>query len=318
MPEYPDIEPFDHGWLDVGDGNLLYWETCGNPHGKPAVVLHGGPGSGCTAWHRRMFDPRAYMVVLFDQRACGRSRPHASSPDTDLETNTTWSLVADIERLRRHLHVDAWLVWGGSWGCTLALAYAETHPDRVTELILWGVTTTRRSELAWLYGGLAPLFPEQFERFRAAVTGSGRGGDLIGAYRELLGDPDPVVRDRAALEWCTWESATMLPPSRTGLAQRFRDPRYRMAFARIVTHYFAHAAWLEEGVLLREAGRLVGVPGVMVQGRLDLGAPLVTAWELSRVWPAELIVVDDEGHAPDTPGMVHELIRASDRFAAGG
>lgn len=260
--EYPEIDPYDHGMLEVGDGNRVYWETCGNPRGRPVVVLHGGPGSGCTPWHRRMFDPAAYRIVLLDQRGCGRSTPHAGAFDTGLAANTTAHLLADLELLREHLAVDRWVVWGGSWGCTLALAHAEAHPDRVTALILWGIATTRRTELDWLCaGGMAPLFPAQWARFRAGVPAADRDGDLIAAYARLLADPDTHVRERAALEWCRWESASLLPPRPSGLAGRFEDPTFRMAFARIVTHYFANAAWLEDGQLLRDAGRLADIPG---------------------------------------------------------
>lgn len=195
--------------MAVGDGNLVYWETCGSPGGKPAVVLHGGPGSGCTEWHRRLFDPTIYRLVLFDQRGCGRSTPHASAPDIDLTTNNTWSLVADVERLRQHLGIERWLVLGGSWGSTLALAYAETHPDRVTEMILFGVTTGRHREFDWTFrGGMAVLFPEQWDRLLAALPAAERDVDIVEAYHRLLRDPDPAVRQRAALAWCTWESAT--------------------------------------------------------------------------------------------------------------
>ncbi|HEV2359006.1 MAG TPA: prolyl aminopeptidase [bacterium] len=314
---YPDLEPYNSGTLDVGDGNRIYWEACGNPSGKAAVVLHGGPGSGSTAWHRRLFDPHAYRVVLFDQRGCGRSRPHAGAPDTDLATNTTWSLVADIERLRRSLDVDRWLVLGGSWGSTLALAYAERHPDRVTEAVLFGVTTGQHKEFDWWFrGGAKVLFPAQWERLRAAVPAG--DGDIVQAYHRLLHDPDPQVRRRAAVAWCEWESATLAWPPAPRLAPRFTDPDVAMAFARLVTHYVSHNAWLEDGALLRGAGALAGIPGVMVQGRLDLGAPIAWAWDLKRVWPrAELVVVDDAGHAGDHPGITQELVRATDRFAAG-
>jgi proline iminopeptidase len=318
--EYPEIEPFDRGLLEVGDGQAIYWETAGNPDGKPAVILHGGPGSGCMDWHRRMFDPAAYLTVVLDQRGCGRSRPHAGDPRTDLSTNTTRHLVSDLERLREHLGIGRWLVWGGSWGCTLALAYAERHPERVTELILWGVTTTRRSELDWLYAGVGALLPEQWSRFRLA-SGSPdaeRAAGLVAAYHRLVEDRDPTVREEAALAWCRWESAVLSPANGdpAHLAPRFRDPMYRMAFVRIVTHYFAHGAWLDDGALLRDAGRLAGIPGVMVHGRFDIGAPLTTAWELDRAWPdAELVVVENEGHSPRTAGIVDALIRAGDRFA---
>ncbi len=315
---YPEIKPYEHGMLEVGDGNLVYWETCGNPRGKPAVVLHGGPGSGCAAWHRRLFDPTVYRVVLFDQRGCGRSTPHASEPDTDLASNNTSNLIADIELLRQRLDVERWLVFGGSWGSTLVVAYAERYPARVTEMILFGVTTGRRKEFDWLFrGGVAVFFPEQWERLRTAVPLAERDGDLVEAYYRLLQDPDPAVRRRAALEWCMWESATPAWPPTRGLARRFTDPAFALAFARLVTHYVRHDAWIEDGSLLRDAAVLVDIPGILVNGRFDFQAPIANAWELKRAWPrAELVIVDDAGHSPDTPGFTQELIRATDHFAA--
>ncbi|HEY5751789.1 MAG TPA: prolyl aminopeptidase [Chthoniobacterales bacterium] len=268
---YPKIEPYDHGMLDVGDGNFLYWETCGNPNGKPAVVLHGGPGSGCSTEVRRFFDPIAYQIVLFDQRGCGRSTPHASDPRTDLSVNTTEHVIADIECLRQHLGIHRWMVFGGSWGSTLGLAYAERHRQRVTEIVLVGVTTTRRSEIDWLYRGVAPLFPAQWARFRAGAPVAERDGDLVEAYYRLLQDPEPVVRTKAAKDWCEWESALVSVNPDAEPEPRRLLPEFQMAYARIVTHYFRHNAWLEEGILLRNAGALTGIPGVMVQGRLDLG-----------------------------------------------
>ena len=315
---YPEIEPDQHGVLRVGDGNLVYWETCGDPRGKPAVVVHGGPGSGCTAWHRRLFDPTAYRIVLFDQRNCGRSTPHASDPDIDLTSNTTQNLIADMEHLRQHLDLDRWLVLGGSWGSTLALAYAETHPDRVTEMILWGVTTGRRVEADWLFrGGVAVLFPEQWERLRAGVPQAERDGDIVEAYSRLLHDSEPEVRRRAALEWCAWESATPDWPPTSGLAKRYTDPDFALGFARLVTHYIRHDLFLEDGILLRNAHVLADIHGILVNGRFDLQAPIANAWELNRAWPrAELAIVDDAGHAGDEPGLTEELIRATDRFAS--
>ena len=314
---YPAIEPFDHGMLDVGDGQRIYWEACGNPGGKPAVVIHGGPGSGCTPWHRRLFDPSAYRIVLFDQRGCGRSTPHASEPEIDLANNTTQQLVADIEQLREHLEVDRWLVWGGSWGSTLALAYAETHPDRASEMILWGVTTGRRVEDDWWFrGGVAPLFPAQWEALRAGLPAHDREPDVVAAYSRMLHDRDPEVRRRAALAWCTWESATLEWPPTARLDARYTDPDFALAFARLVTHYVGHDLFLEDGVLLRDAGLLADIPGVLVQGRFDLMAPIAGAWALSRVWPrAQLVVVEEAGHGADEPGLTQELIRASDRAA---
>jgi proline iminopeptidase len=313
---YPEIEPYDEGMLDVGAGDRLHWEVCGNPDGRPAVVLHGGPGSGCAPWFRRFFEPGAYRVVLFDQRNCGRSTPHASDAETGLEANTTANLVADIELLRRHVGVDRWLVFGGSWGSTLALAYAEAHPERVTALVLFGVTTGRHGEFDWLFrGGVARFFPEQWEQLRSVVPDAASDGEVVEAYSRLLEDPDPTVRRRAADAWCLWESATPEWPPRTGLAERFEDPDYALAFARIVTHYVRHNAWLEDGILLRNASALAGIPGVLVNGRFDFQSPIANAYELRRVWPdAELVIVDDAGHGGH-PALHRELARATDRFA---
>ena len=316
---YPEIEPFEHGMLEVGDGHSIYWEACGNPDGKPAVVLHGGPGSGRSTRMRRLFDPDAYRVILFDQRGCGRSTPHASEPDADLSTNTTWHLVADIERLREHLGLGRWLVFGGSWGSELALAYAERHPDRATELVLWGVPTAGRADFDWLFrGGLGRFLPEQWERLLDALPETDREGDPVEAFHRLLFDDDAEVRRRAALAWCTWESASPDWPPTEGLDSRFEDPAFALAFARLVTHYARHDAWLEDGQLLRDAGSLVSIPGAIVNGRFDLQAPLGGAWALHRVWPAaELVVVDEAGHAYDHPGITEALVSATDRFVAG-
>src|SRR5271155_3406370 len=313
---YSAIEPYAHGMLGVGDGNRIYWETCGNPRGKAAVVLHGGPGSGCIPWHRRLFDPSTYRVILFDQRNCGRSTPHASAPDIDLASNHTANLIADIERLREHLRIERWLVIGGSWGRTLALAYAERFPSRVTEMILFGVTTSRRKEIDWLFrGGVAILFPEDWERLCDAVPAALRDGDIIEAYCRLLNDPDASIRNQAALAWCTWESATPAWPPAHGLSPRFRDPVFRIAFARIVTHYVRHYAWLEDGSILRDAGAIADIPGIMVNGRFDLQAPIGWAHDLKRVWPrAKLVIVDEAGHDASNASITGELVRATDQF----
>lgn len=313
---YPESTPYAHGMLDAGDGNHIYWESCGNPSGKPVVVLHGGPGSGCTPWHRRLFDPAAYRIVLFDQRGCGRSTPHAGAAECDLSSNTTWHLVADLERLRQALGIDRWLLFGGSWGCTLALAYAEHHPERVTEMILWGVTTGRRAEFDWLFrGGVAIFFPEQWQRLREAVPAAEREGDLIEVYHRLLHDPDAEVRRRAAYEWCLWESVTPAWPPTTALAPRFQDTAFALAFARLVTHYVRHNGWIGDDRLLRGAGLLATTPGVIVNGRFDFQSPLATAWALHQVWPrAELVVVDNAGHAAGHPDITAALLRATDQF----
>jgi proline iminopeptidase len=314
---YPAIEPHDSGLLDVGDGQLVYWETCGNPDGRPALVLHGGPGSGCTPWQRRLFDPDRYRVVLFDQRGCGRSSPHAGEPDVDLSVNTTWHLVADIERLREHLGIERWLALGGSWGSDLALAYAERHPQRVSAIVLWGASPARRRDLDLLFrGGLSIFFPEQWERLLDALPAADRDGDAVEAIHRLLFDDDPEVRRLAALAWCTWESVTPDWPPTGGLDERYEDPRFALAFARLVTHYVRNDLWLEDGALLRDAGALAGIPGVIVNGRFDLQSPLGGAWALHRAWPrGELVIVEDAGHAASHPGVTAELVRATDRFA---
>ncbi|OLT15821.1 prolyl aminopeptidase [Pseudonocardia sp. CNS-139] len=311
-------EPHDGGLLDVGDGNRVHWESVGNPDGKPVVVVHGGPGSGARRSLAGVFDQDAYRVVLLDQRQCGRSTPHASDPATDLSVNTTWHLVADLERLREHLGIERWMVFGGSWGTTLGLAYAQKHPERVTEMLLVAITTTRRSEIDWLYHGLGRLLPEQWHRFRAGVPEAYRDGDLVAAYRRLVESPDPGVRQRATDDWLAWETAVLTPDPDAPPPPYFADPAWRLAFVRIVTHYFHHGAWLDDGVLLREADRLAGIPGVLVHGSLDLQGPLVTAWELARAWPdAELVVVKGAGHTGHA-GTGDALRAAADRFAAAG
>lgn len=288
-------EPYESGWLDVGDDNHVYWECVGDPHGPAAVVVHGGPGSGCTPGNRRAVDPARFRVVLFDQRGCGRSTPHASDPDVDMSVNTTAHLLRDMERLREHLGIDRWLLFGGSWGSTLALAYAQRHPQRVSGVVLVGVTTTTRAEIDWLYRGAGRFFPEQWERFCAFA---GDSDDPVAAYARLMEHEDDAVRRLAAREWCAWEDAVLsAEPSGKPNPYGDRPERDRLALVRICTHYFSHAAWLEEGALLRDAHRLVGIPGALIHGRLDLSAPLQTAWRLSRAWPdARLTVVDDAGH----------------------
>jgi proline iminopeptidase len=325
---YPPIEPYADGLLDVGPGppgHRIHWECCGNPDGKPVVFLHGGPGGGCKPDHRRAFDPARYRIVLFDQRGCGRSSPHAADPDpavsaAALEHNTTADLVADIERLRVHLGVERWQVFGGSWGSTLGLAYAQAHPERVTELMLRGIFTLRRWELDWFYGGGArALFPDLWERFIAPLAAELHGAgsvEIVQAYHRLLHDADASVAQRAALAWSGWEAATITLRPRPSLVESFTEDAFALAFARIENHYMRHAGFFEEGQLVRGAARLVGIPGVIVQGRYDACTPMRTAWDLHRAWPdAELVVVEDAGHAFDEPGITHALVTATDRFA---
>lgn len=313
---YPEIEPYESGLLDVGDGHQIYWEVAGNPGGRPVVFLHGGPGAGSSANHRRLFDPARYRIVLFDQRNCGRSTPHASSPDVDLSTNTTWHLVADIERLREHVGVERWQVFGGSWGSALALAYAETHRDRVTELIVRGIFTLRRSELLWFYqDGASHVYPEWWERFVAPVAPADRH-DLMAAYEQLLSDPDPAVHGPAAVAWSTWEANGITLIHNDVLVSEMAVPSYALAFARIENHYFANAGWMDDGQLISNAGVLEGLPGVIVQGRYDICTPAVTAWDLHRSWPgSELVMVPDAGHAFNEPGILTALLDATDRFS---
>lgn len=304
------------GLLDVGDGNRVYWESRGNPHGRPAVVLHGGPGSGCGPAWLRYFDLDAYRIVLFDQRGCGRSTPHASDPAADLSTNTTHHLLADIERIRTHLGIDRWLVFGASWGSTLGLAYAERYPGRVSEVVLFSVVTTTRREVEWVTRDMGRLFPAEWARFRDGVPAAERDGSLVDAYARLLADPDPAVRDKAARDWCDWEDTHVSLAPGHQPDPRYADPRFRMAFARLVTHYWRHAAWLEDGALLRDASNLAGIPGVLVNGRLDVSGPPDIAWQLAQAWPGcELVLVGEAGHGAGHPGMAEVLRAATDRFA---
>jgi proline iminopeptidase len=316
-PLYPPIEPYATGMLDVGEGQQIYWEECGKTSGKPVVFLHGGPGGGIQPKVRQLFDPARYRIVLFDQRGCGQSLPHASEPGADLSTNTTWHLVADIERLREHRNIERWQVFGGSWGSALALAYAEEHPDRVTELVLRGIFTLRRRELDFYYnGGAGQLFPERYEMFLAPLGGRSFAGDTIAAYHNLLFDPDPAVHRPAGVAWSTWEAATITLEQDDSLIADFSDPAFALAFARIENHYFFYGGWFEEGQLLANAGRLAGIPGVIVQGRYDVATPAVTAYELHQAWSdADFIIAPVAGHAFSEPGIVDALVTATNRFA---
>jgi proline iminopeptidase len=297
LSKFPPIEPYATGMLGVGDGHSVYWEICGNPDGKPAIYLHGGPGSGSTPGQRRFFDPEIYRVVLFDQRGSGRSRPLASEPDTNLSANTTAHLITDIEALRRLHGVETWTVLGMSWGTTLGLAYAQANPQRVNALVLALVTTTSRTEVEWLTRDVGRIFPQEWDRFSAAVPDRLRELPLVDAYATLLFDPDPAVCDNAAREWCAWEDShvSLTPGHRPN--PKFEDPEFRLRFARLVTHYWRNAAFLEENQLLRDAARLNGIPGVLIHGRYDVSSPLETPWRLSQRWSSsELTVLEDAGH----------------------
>lgn len=313
---YPPIEPYETGMLLVGDGHRVYWEQSGNPDGKPVVFLHGGPGGGTAPWHRRFFDPERYRIVLMDQRGCGRSTPHASEPDADLRHNTTWHLVADLELLRKNLGISTWQVFGGSWGSALALAYAETHPEAVSELVLRGIFTLRRHEIEWFYeGGASAIYPDLWEEFIAGIPVLERSR-LVEAYHRRLSDPDPAVHVPAAIAWSKWEGATITLRTDPATVERMTDAAGATAFARIENHYFMHDGWFEPGQLIERASMLRDIPAVIVQGRYDMCTPIMTAWDLHRAWPeAEFIVVDDAGHAASEPGIARALRAATDRFA---
>jgi proline iminopeptidase len=307
---YPEIEPYASGFLHVGDGHELYWETVGDPAGTPAVWLHGGPGSGCTTGSRRVFDPGAYRAVLFDQRGCGRSRPLADSAAADLSTNTTRHLLGDIELLREHLDIDRWVVSGASWGVTLALAYAQRHPDRVRAMVLAAVTSGARRETDWITRDMRRVFPREWDAFAAGVPRSDRDGDLSAAYARLLADPDPAVTDRAARMWCAWEDTHVsLVPGATP-HPRYADPTFRQVFARLVTHYWSNGCFLDDTPILPAMERLAGIPAVLIHGRYDVSGPLDTAWDLHRAWPgSRLVVCQEDGHggATMTAAMVDAL-----------
>lgn len=308
---YPSIEPYQHGMLPVDGGHVIYWEACGNPQGKPVVFLHGGPGGGCSKDHRRLFDPKKYRIVLFDQRGCGRSTPYAS-----LDHNTTWDLVSDIETLRTFLQIEKWQVFGGSWGSTLALAYAQTHPEHVSELILRGIFLVREKELSWYYqSGASWIAPDRWEEFLAPIPRSEQD-DLMHAYRRLLTGTDEAKKLAAAKAWSRWEGSTVTFAYNPALADAFEDPHHAIAFARIENHYFVHRGFMDEGYLLMHASSLKDIPGIIVQGQYDLATPAKSAWDLHQVWPqSELHLIQQAGHAYNEPGILDQLIRATDRFA---
>lgn len=306
---YPQIEPFNRFRLSVSGGHEIYVEECGTKGAKPVIILHGGPGGGCSPAMRRYFDPEAYHIILFDQRGCGRSRPHAS-----IERNTTWDLVEDIEAIRRRIGIDKWMVFGGSWGATLSLIYAETHPRRVSELILRGIFLMTQRELEWFYGGGAAVFwPDLWEEFERPIPEDERG-DMIAAYHRRLMGGDMARQTECARIWTRWEGATATLRSEEGARTGFAAASYARAFARIECHYFKNAGFLaEDGQILRDIGRIRDIPGVIVQGRYDMVCPPVSAFELHRSWPgSELRMIGDAGHALSEPGVTAALVEATD------
>jgi len=304
------------GHLDVGDGDRIWWYEIGDPAGTPAVVLHGGPGSGSNPAAASFFDDSVYRVILFDQRQCGHSTPHASDPATDLSSNTTEHLLADLERLRNARKVERWIVYGHSWGALLGVLYAQRHPERVRALVLVGCPIGRRSEIDWLYRGVGMFLPAEFESFQEAVPPEDRGGNLIEAYHRLVNDLDPDVCRAAAAAFHDWEWASVSADADTRPPKSWLDTRFQLARARIVTHFFRHNCWLQDEHVLRNADALAGIPGALVTGRLDLNAPVVGAWELARTWPdANLVIVPDAGHSAGDPGMFRAIRAATDRLA---
>ncbi|NER82399.1 MAG: prolyl aminopeptidase [Leptolyngbya sp. SIO1D8] len=313
MPElYPPIEPYYTHYLQVSERHTLYIEASGNPNGKPVVFLHGGPGGGTLPIYRQFFNPKQWRIILCDQRGCGKSQPHA-----ELAENTTWHLVADIERIRQHFDIDRWVVFGGSWGSTLALAYAQTHPERCTGLILRGIFTLRPEEIQWFYqSGASYLFPDAWETYLAPIPPEEQD-DLLAAYYRRLTNADAAVQLEAAKAWSIWEASTSKLIPDPSLMEKFGQDAFATAFARIECHYFMNGGFLETpDQLLENASRLRSIPGVIVQGRYDVVCPTKTAWELHQAWPeAEFVLVPDAGHSATEVGIINALLSATNRFA---
>ena len=310
---YPPIEPYREGALQVSDLHTLYFEECGNPSGKPVVFLHGGPGGGIVPIYRQFFDPKRWRIVLFDQRGCGKSVPYA-----ELAENTTWNLVSDIEQLRSHLGIDQWVVFGGSWGSTLALAYSQTHPNRCKGLILRGIFMLRQQEIHWFYQqGASYLFPDAWEAYLNPIPPEERG-DLVAAYYKRLTSPDVITRQQAARAWSVWEASTSKLIQDPKLIDIFGEDEFAIAFARIECHYFINQGFLDpDDQLLQNIDQIRHIPGVIVQGRYDVVCPMISAWELHQVWPeSELIVIPHAGHSATEPGIIDALVKETDRFAS--
>ncbi|HUQ58747.1 prolyl aminopeptidase [Lentzea sp.] len=313
---YEQVEPYAQGMLDVGDNQKIHWEASGNPTGKPAVIFHGGPGSGLNARWRQDFDPQHWNLVLWDQRGAGKSTPPASDPATSMEHNTTQHLVDDAEKLRKHLKIDKWMLVGGSWGSTLVLAYAIQHPTRVSEIIIPAVTTSRPEEHAWITRGLSMFYPDYFEDFKNGVPEEDQNGNLAAAYNKLLNSPDQRTREKAAWDWNKWDLSTMTGGDNNFEGTRYEDPTTRYLMARMVTHYWANEAFLEPNYVMDNLDELKGIPGILIHGRNDFGGPLHTAWEVAKRWPdAELVILNDGGHqAKDGNSMDKAIAAAVEKF----
>ena len=317
MDGYPPLTPHRSGMLDVGDGNRIYWQVSGNPDGKPAIVLHGGPGSGSSPSVGRYFNPALYRIVQFDQRCCGLSTPDAADPATDLSTNTTAHHITDIELLRQHLDIDSWLVFGGSWGSILGLCYAQEHPEHVDQIVMVSVVTGTAREIEWITRDMGRIFPAEWERFIALVPEDERDGNLAAAYARLLAAPDPALRERAAQAWCDWEDTHVSTHPGHSPDPRYRDPVFRMRFARLVTHNWANHSFLPDNAILDRIDRLAAIPAVLVNGKLDVSGPPDAAWRLAQRWPgAELMLIDEAGHGTGHTTSRKALTDALDRFAA--
>jgi proline iminopeptidase len=312
---YNNTQPYDHGMLNVGDGHSIYWETCGNPKGKPVLIVHGGPGSGATAYWRQFFDPKRYQIILFDQRGCGRSIPHAGDTIDALKENTTAHLISDIEKIRTHFNIDKWMLFAGSWGTTLSLAYAVSFPDLVTELILWAVVTTRKHEIDWLTWTMGELFPEEFKNLVDLLPEPVIDGNIPLSYNKLLVSPDPLIHVPASHAWCAWEDRITNLGNTVISSPRYQNDRFRLGFTRLVTHYFGHYAFLPDDFILSKIENLRHLPIIMVRGRLDIASPLSIVWNIHQSLPlSDLYLIDEAGHG-GAKAMHQILVGATDFFA---
>ncbi len=313
---YRDIQPFDSGIVEVGDGHHIYWEMCGNQYGKPVLVVHGGPGSGATPYWRHFFNPNLYRIILFDQRGCGRSQPNAGSTETALFSNTTEYLISDMEKIRTELNVDKWMLFAGSWGTTLSLAYAITHPSRVTEMILWGVATTRRQEVDWFTWGMGHIFPKEFDTFLHPIKDILVDNNIPLAYNKVLTSSDPAVYIPASWAWCAWEDRLVSLGNHINHSERYLDDHFRLCFTRLVTHYFGHYAFLDDNYIIGNLHKIKDIPLIMVRGRLDISSQLSIAWTIHKCHPlSDLYLIDNSGHG-GSEYMHRILVGATEHFAA--